>query len=356
MTAATAHEPLLDVEDLRVSFDTIDGAVQAVRGVTFQVGHGGSLGIVGESGSGKSVSTQAILGLLNGAHVSGAARFEGRDLLQMKDSELRKVRGAGIAVVFQDPLTSLHPLHRVGWQIVEVIRAHTDMSKKAARARAVELLDWVGIPSPRERADHYPYQFSGGMRQRVMIAMALALNPRILIADEPTTALDVTVQAQILALIKRIQREFDTALVMITHDLGVITEVTEDVMVMYAGQPVEYASNRTLHYEPHHPYTAGLIECLPRGTSATVSLKPIPGTPPSLLNVPAGCAFHPRCSFAMDLCRTQAPPLRKVAGGTGHQSACWLPTDLVGVGQEASDRRAAAARTPMAVGDGGAER
>jgi oligopeptide/dipeptide ABC transporter ATP-binding protein len=334
--------PILDVDNLHVAFRTADGTLKAVRGVSFQVERGQALGIVGESGSGKSVSTQAILGLLDGALVSGVARFDGHDLLTMGSQQLRRVRGAEIAVVFQDPLTSLHPLHRVGWQIVELIRAHTDTSKRAATERAVELLDWVGIPSPRERAEHFPFQFSGGMRQRVMIAMALALNPRVLIADEPTTALDVTVQAQILQLLKRIQRDFDTAVVMITHDLGVITEMAEQVMVMYAGRPVEYADNRTLHYQPHHPYTAGLIECLPRETAATVTLKPIPGVPPSLLDVPAGCTFHPRCAFVMERCRTDEPPLRDIPGASGHRSACWLPTDLLGTGDGAARRRLAA--------------
>jgi oligopeptide/dipeptide ABC transporter ATP-binding protein len=335
---------LLEVDDLHVSFSTHDGVVRAVRGVSFTVEAGQTLGIVGESGSGKSVSTQTIVGLTRGARVSGSARFEGTELLQASDAEMRRIRGAQIGMIFQDPLSSLHPQYQVGWQIVEMIRAHEPVTKKQARARAVELLGLVGIPAPAKRVDDYPHQFSGGMRQRAMIAMALALNPKLLIADEPTTALDVTVQAQILQLIKRVQEEFGTAVILITHDLGVIANVADRVIVMYAGKPMEYADKRTLHHEPHHPYTEGLIESLPQRGTRRELLRSIPGQPPSLLRVPKGCPFHPRCGYVMQRCRTAEPPVQQVAGGSAHLSACWLPPDVVGVsGSSAVRRREAAA-------------
>jgi peptide/nickel transport system ATP-binding protein len=300
---------LLEVDDLHVSFSTPDGVLRAVRGISFAVDQGETLGIVGESGSGKSVSTQTIVGLTQGARISGTARFEGKDLLAMPDADLRSVRGAKIGMIFQDPLSSLHPHYRVGWQIVEMIRAHEAVSKKQARQRAVELLGLVGIPTPHQRVDDFPHQFSGGMRQRAMIAMALALNPKLLIADEPTTALDVTVQAQIF----------------ITHDLGVIANIADRVMVMYAGKPMEYADKRTLYHEPHHPYTEGLIGSLPQQGERGSMLKSIPGLPPSLLQVPRGCSFHPRCAYAIDRCLGDEPPMRQVSGGLDHLSACWLP-------------------------------
>ncbi|MCW2599260.1 MAG: transporter ATP-binding protein [Frankiales bacterium] len=321
---------LLEVDDLHVSFSTPDGVLRAVRGISFAVDPGETLGIVGESGSGKSVSTQTIVGLTQGARISGTARFEGKDLLTMSESELRTVRGAEIAMIFQDPLSSLHPHYRVGWQIVEMIRAHEAVSKKEARKRAVELLGLVGIPSPSQRVDDFPHQFSGGMRQRAMIAMALALNPKLLIADEPTTALDVTVQAQIMALIKRLQKEFGTAVIMITHDLGIIADIADRVMVMYAGKPMEYTDKRTLYHQPHHPYTEGLIGSLPQQGGRGSPLKSIPGLPPSLLRVPKGCPFHPRCVYAMDRCAGEEPPMRQVSGGLDHRSACWLPPEAVG--------------------------
>ncbi|MCU1493375.1 MAG: transporter ATP-binding protein [Acidimicrobiaceae bacterium] len=330
---------LLEVDDLRVSFSTPDGVLQAVRGVSFSVDPGQTLGVVGESGSGKSVSMQAILGLSQGARVSGSARFEGRDLVGMSAGELRRVRGAQIAMIFQDPLSSLHPHYRVGWQIMEMIRAHDKVAKKQARRRAVELLSLVGIPTPEQRVDDFPHQFSGGMRQRAMIAMALALNPKLLIADEPTTALDVTVQAQILELIQRLQKEFGTAVVMITHDLGIIADVADKVMVMYAGKPMEYADKRTMYYKAHHPYTVGLIESLPQQGAAGDRLRPIPGLPPSLLRVPTGCPFHPRCRYAMDRCVVDEPPMQEASGGAAHRSACWLPPDLVGLGPDVALRR-----------------
>ncbi|HEY9475395.1 MAG TPA: ABC transporter ATP-binding protein [Mycobacteriales bacterium] len=318
-------EELLRVEDLRVSFPTPDGVVQAVRGISFTVRRGQTLGIVGESGSGKSVSTQAILRLTAGARISGRAVFDGEDLLAASETELRAVRGAKIAVVFQDPLSNLHPFYRVGWQIAEAIRTHTGAGRRAAHRRAVELLDLVGIPQPDRRVDDYPHQFSGGMRQRAMIAMALSCNPKLLIADEPTTALDVTVQAQIIELIRRLQAEFHTAVIMITHDLGLLADLADDIVVMYAGSAMEVADRRTLYRHPHHPYTRGLIASLPAGGGRRQRLTPIPGQPPSLINLPAGCPFHPRCADAMDRCRTESPELEQ-RDGLGHRSACWLPT------------------------------
>ncbi|HET9076930.1 MAG TPA: ABC transporter ATP-binding protein [Acidimicrobiales bacterium] len=319
---------LLEVNDLHVSFPTIDGLVQAVRGVSFSVEKGQTLGIVGESGSGKSVSTQTIMGLTRGAHISGTATFEGKDLLVMTPDELRAVRGAKIAMIFQDPLSSLHPYYKVGWQIVEMIRTHEPRTSKAqARARAIDLLRLVGIPQPDQRVDDYPHQFSGGMRQRAMIAMAMALNPALLIADEPTTALDVTVQAQVLRVIQRLQQEFDTAVILITHDLGVIAEVADDVTVMYAGAQMEVARRDDIFYSPHHPYTEGLLRSLPGYDSNRRRLQPIEGQPPSLIRIPPGCPFHPRCPYVMDKCRTEVPDLAPVSGDLRHNSACWLPHD-----------------------------
>jgi oligopeptide/dipeptide ABC transporter ATP-binding protein len=328
--------PLLEVRGLSVSFPSADGLVQAVRGLSFDVDQGRTLGIVGESGSGKSVATQSIVGLTAGARVSGKACFQGRDLLGMSDEQLRHVRGAEIALIFQDPLSSLHPLYRVGWQIVEAIQAHERIGKSEARQRAIELLRRVGIPQPESRVDEYPHQFSGGMRQRAMIAMALALNPKLLVADEPTTALDVTVQAQIVELMKELQAEFGTAIIAITHDLGVIAEIADEVLVMYAGQAMERGDRRTLFRRPHHPYTKGLIEALPSQSGSKDRLVPIPGRPPSLIRLPTGCPFHPRCRYVMDRCRTEVPPLQKVAGGNGHVSACWLPPDRVGLDSPAA--------------------
>jgi peptide/nickel transport system ATP-binding protein len=328
--------PLLEVRDLSVSFASADGIVQAVRGLSFDVDQGKTLGIVGESGSGKSVATQSIVGLTEGAAISGEAYFNGRNLLGMSSEQLRRVRGAEIALIFQDPLSSLHPLYRVGWQIVEAIQAHERIGKQEARQRAIELLRRVGIPQPESRVDEYPHQFSGGMRQRAMIAMALALNPKLLVADEPTTALDVTVQAQIVELMKELQAEFGTAIIAITHDLGVIAEIADEVLVMYAGRAMERGDRRTLYRQPHHPYTKGLIEALPSQSGSKDRLVPIPGRPPSLIRLPTGCPFHPRCRYVMDRCRTEAPPLQNVAGGGGHVSACWLPPDRVGLDTSAA--------------------
>ena len=310
--------------DLTVSFHTSDGVVEAVRGVSFGVDRGKTLGIVGESGSGKSVATQTVAGLTRGARVSGKAVFEGRDLLTMPLAEIRSIRGPGIGMIFQNPLSSLHPFYRIGWQIIEMIRAHESASKEQARKRAIELLGLVGIPRPERRVDDYPHQFSGGMLQRAMIAMALALRPRLLIADEPTTALDVTVQAQILRLMRRLQSDFGMAIILITHDLGVIAGVADDVMVMYAGQAMEHARRRGLFRQPSHPYTAGLLASLPRLNVVSDRLTAIAGQPPSLIRPPSGCPFHPRCPQVMDHCSTQSPPFFAVGGDEGHEAACFL--------------------------------
>jgi peptide/nickel transport system ATP-binding protein len=333
---------LLEVQDLRVEFPTADGLVRAVRGVSFELDAGRTLGVVGESGSGKSVTVQTVVGLTQGARVSGRALFEGADLLAMKPDQLRQIRGAQIGVVFQDPLSSLHPLYRVGWQVAEVIRAHEQQTQSETRDRVIELFDLVGIPQPQQRIDDYPFQFSGGMRQRVMIAIALALQPKLLIADEPTTALDVTVQAQILELLKRLQKDLGLAIVLISHDLGVIAEMADEAMVMYAGSVVERASLRVLLESPHHPYTLGLLRSLPR-SSDRGRLQPIPGQPPSLIHVPEGCPFHPRCAFVMDRCIQRVPPLRSL-DAPAHQSACWLPSDSAGLGSVADAKRHAVAQ------------
>jgi oligopeptide/dipeptide ABC transporter ATP-binding protein len=331
---------LLEVTDLRVSFPTADGLVQAVRGVSFRVDNGQTIGIVGESGSGKTVLTQTLLGLTQGGHVEGKAVFGGTDLLSLRPDQLRKIRGAQIAVIFQDPLTSLHPLYKVGWQITEMIRAHDhSVSKKQAMERAVDLLGRVGIPQPRQRVNDYPHQFSGGMRQRAMIAMALSLSPKLIIADEPTTALDATVQAQILDLLLRLQQESDTALIMITHDLGVVADIADDVMVMYAGRAAEKASKHDIFYQPHHPYTKGLLESIPHSSAAADRLRPITGQPPSLIQLPPGCAFHPRCTYVMERCLTDQPRLAPVGDSGSHVSACWLPVTAAGLTDEAEELR-----------------
>ncbi|MCW2943120.1 MAG: transporter ATP-binding protein [Actinomycetia bacterium] len=340
---------LLEVRDLRVTFDTPDGVVQAVRGLSFTLEPGRTLGIVGESGSGKSVSTQTLMRLTPGAKVSGEAFFEGQDLLAMNERQLRTLRGAQIAMIFQDPLSSLHPLYKVGWQIAELVRAHEPQTTKAqARQRAIDMLGLVGIPEPGKRVDDYPHQFSGGMRQRAMIAMALTLSPKLIIADEPTTALDATVQAQILDLMRRLQAEFNTALIMITHDLGVIADLADDVLVMYAGAAVEHADRRTLYYRQHHPYTIGLLESVPGSSVAGERLRSIPGQPPSLIRLPAGCKFHPRCEYVMDRCLTEEPVLHTVLTSQedsdgSHQAACWLPHTAIGLSPEATEIRQTAA-------------
>jgi peptide/nickel transport system ATP-binding protein len=310
--------PLLDVRDLAVSFNTPDGVLEAVRGVSFGLARGRTLG--------KSVATQSMVGLTRGARITGQALFEGRDLLTLSAAELRAVRGRGIAMIFQSPMSSLHPLYTIGWQIAEMIRAHEPASAAQARARAVELLGHVGIPRPERRVDDYPHQYSGGMLQRAMIAMAIALNPRVLVADEPTTALDVTVQAQILRLLRRLQEEFGTAIIMITHDLGVIAETAHDVLVMYAGRAMEQAPRQSLLRTPRHPYTQGLLRSRPRLDAIGGRLVPIPGQPPSLVAPPRGCPFHERCERSIDRCTSTPPPLAAGADGdAAHRSACWVP-------------------------------
>jgi peptide/nickel transport system ATP-binding protein len=326
-TNPASSEALLEVRDLNVSFATEDGLVRAVDGVSLTVRPGQSVGVVGESGSGKSVSMLTVMGLSRSrnASISGTATFEGRDLLQATDDELRHIRGDDIAMIFQDPLSSLHPFYKVGWQLVEAIRAHRDVSKAQAKARAIELLGLVGIPSPKERADSYPHEFSGGMRQRAMIAMALANEPKLLIADEPTTALDVTVQAQILELIARLQQELNMALVLITHDLGVVAEVTEEVNVMYAGEVVERAPTDRIFAAPQHPYTWGLLRSIPRlDRPRDEPLVPIPGRPPSLVDPPTGCRFYARCPYEPDQARSEHPDLETVADEGDHSVRCFL--------------------------------
>ena len=343
---------LLEVEHLSVSFHTPDGIVKAVRDLSFSLEAGKTLGVVGESGSGKSVMSQTIMGLTTGARVSGQAVFDGQQLFGLKRDALQEIRGAEIAMIFQDPLSSLHPYYRVGWQIVEMLRAHDKkISKKAAQDRAIELLRIVGIPQPDRRVHDFPHQFSGGMRQRAMIAMAIALNPKLLIADEPTTALDVTVQAQVLDVLKRIQREFGTAIIMITHDLGVIADMADDVVVMYAGGAMEKSGQHDMFYAHHHPYTEGLLESLPAYGDERARLRPIQGQPPSLINLPPGCPYQTRCEYVMDICRQEAPPLRQVFGEGPHVSACWLPRDKAG--REAA-RAAVDAGTYTGASDAGA--
>jgi peptide/nickel transport system ATP-binding protein len=326
---AQNSRPFLSVENLTVNFPTPDGIVHATESLSYTLEKGKTLGIVGESGSGKSVSSSAILGLhrYGNALVSGQIWLDGTDLLQLSDNDMRLKRGKDVAMIFQDPLSALHPYYRVGDQIAEAYRAHNAVSKKAARTRTIEMLARVGIPQPDRRVDDYPHQFSGGMRQRVMIAMALINDPTLLIADEPTTALDVTVQAQILDLLQDLQREFNTALIMITHDLGVIAEVADDVLVMYAGRAVEYGSARALLTKPSMPYTWGLIQSVP-DVSGPVDrpLRPIPGSPPSLVNPPAGCAFFGRCAFSSlvpgNRCATEMPELLPIE--PGHLKRCHL--------------------------------
>src|SRR5687768_6823215 len=319
--------PLLEVEDLRVHFETEDGLVKAVDGISYTVDRGGTLRIVGESGSGKSVSSLTVMGLTRArnARISGTVRFEGRDLLGASDEELRKIRGNEIAMIFQDSLSSLHPFYRVGNQIVEAIRSHKDVTKAQAFDRAVEMLGLVGIPEPRRRAESYPHEFSGGMRQRAMIAMALANDPKLLIADEPTTALDVTVQAQILDLIETLQSEFDAAVVVITHDLGVVAEVADEIAVMYAGRVVEHAATDTIFAGPEHPYTWGLLSSIPKLDSPRdEELVPIAGRPPSLINLPGGCSFHPRCPYVKPAHMNVDPALEPVPDDPRHRVACLL--------------------------------
>jgi peptide/nickel transport system ATP-binding protein len=321
---------MLEVRDLKIQFPTDDGLVKAVDGVSFTLDRGRTLGIVGESGSGKSVTSLGIMGLHHGtnADISGHIWLDGEDLVAASASRVRQLRGSKMAMIFQDPLSSLHPYYTVGYQIAEAYLVHNKVGKKAAKAHAVDMLGRVGIPNPQGRVDDYPHQFSGGMRQRAMIAMALVCNPQLLIADEPTTALDVTVQAQVLAVIKTLQEEFGTAVILITHDLGVVADVADQVQVMYAGAVMEKADLRTTFFANHHPYTEGLLLSLPAYGGERERLRPIHGQPPSLINLPPGCPFSPRCDYVMDRCRTETPPLASVGDDATHLSACWLPHDM----------------------------
>ncbi|MGF1662733.1 MAG: ABC transporter ATP-binding protein [Kineosporiaceae bacterium] len=325
MTTTTERSPhhrpeagagrLLEVEDLRVEFRTRRGVVHAVNGITYHLDERETLAILGESGSGKSVSAQAVMGIIDsppGFVTGGTIRFRGDDLLAMRADERRRVRGDRISMIFQDALSALNPVMSVGWQLDEMMRVHRGASKREARRRTLELMDRVRIPKARERVDGYPHEFSGGMRQRVMIAMALALDPDIVIADEPTTALDVTVQAQIMQLLQELQDENGMGLILITHDLGVVADVADRIVVMYAGSIVEEAPAHDLYGRPAHPYTRGLMDSIPRLDRGEGRLEPIPGSPPNLARIPAGCAFHPRCSLARDRCREDLPPLYPV--------------------------------------------
>jgi oligopeptide transport system ATP-binding protein len=317
-------EHLLEVDDLTMYFYTRDGVVKAVDGVSYTLEKGETLGVVGESGSGKSVTALTLMGLIQmppGKVEKGDALYQGRSLIKMKEPEMRKIRGNEIAMIFQDPMTSLNPVYRIGRQLAEPLMLHKGMSKKDAWERSAELLKLVGIPHAAERLRDYPHQFSGGMRQRVMIAMALSCDPEILIADEPTTALDVTIQAQILELMQEIQERTCSAIIMITHDLGVVADMADRILVMYAGRPVEFGTADEVFYQPLHPYTWGLMDSIPaHGVAEKAELCPIKGSPPSLIDVPSGCAFHPRCPYAKDVCHTDVPESRVIEGS--HSAAC----------------------------------
>jgi len=316
----------LEVKDLSTSFRTDDGIVQAVSGVSFHLDQGSTLGVVGESGSGKSVTFLTVMGLVDPrqATVRGSVLLQGEEMLGASQSRMRQIRGRTIGMIFQDPMTSLNPVKTIGWQLQEAVLIHQDVSKKEARKQAIDILKEVEIPRADQRVDDYPHQFSGGMRQRVMIAMALINNPEILIADEPTTALDVTTQAQILRLMKKLQAEHQTAIVMITHDLGVVAELADQVIVMYGGKVVEQANVDDLFVKPEMPYTWGLLGSLPRLNATGARLDQIPGQPPSLLNPPSGCPFHPRCEFVMNICRTELPGLNASTVGHDHRFRCHL--------------------------------
>jgi oligopeptide/dipeptide ABC transporter ATP-binding protein len=322
-------ERLLEVKDLKVRFTTEDGIVRAVEGVDFELDRGQVLGIVGESGSGKSVTAMTMLGLTRAHNTTfeGEVVYKGQNLLAMPERRLRDVRGNEIAMIFQDPMTSLNPVYRVGEQIVEAILTHEEVGKRTARQRTVELLRRVGIPNPNQRVDDYPHQFSGGMRQRAMIAMALSCNPDVLIADEPTTALDVTIQAQIIELIDQLKDDFNSAVILITHDLGVVADVANEILVMYAGRVVERGPKRSIFYDPQHPYTWGLLGSIPRlDRPKGGRLASIKGMPPSLINLPKGCKFRPRCPHAFDKC-IEEPDLLNRVDERGHLDRCWLSVD-----------------------------
>jgi len=328
--------PLLEVRDLHVEFHTREGIAKAVNGVNYSVNAGETLAVLGESGSGKSVTAQAIMGILDmppGRIPKGEIFFRGQDMLKMSGEERRKIRGRKIAMIFQDALSSLNPVLSVGYQLGEMYQVHQGMSRKASKAKAVELMERVRIPAAKERVNDYPHQFSGGMRQRIMIAMALALEPDLIIADEPTTALDVTVQAQVMDLLAELQREFHMGLILITHDLGVVADVADKIAVMYAGRIVETSPVHDIYREPAHPYTKGLLQSIPRLDQKGQELYAIKGLPPNLLKVPAGCAFNPRCPMAQDICRSEVPPLHAVTEEDGRAlpgrgSAChfWKET------------------------------
>ena len=324
--------PLLEVKDLHVEFHTRDGVAKAVNGVNYSVAAGETLAVLGESGSGKSVTAQTIMGILDmppGKVTQGEILYRGQDMLKMSNEERRKIRGRKIAMIFQDALSALNPVLSVGYQLGEMFRVHQGVSKAEAKAKAIELMDRVRIPAAKERVNDYPHQFSGGMRQRIMIAMALALEPDLIIADEPTTALDVTVQAQVMDLLAELQAEYNMGLILITHDLGVVADVADKIAVMYAGRIVETAPVHELYANPAHPYTKGLLRSIPRLDQKGQELYAIKGLPPNLLKVPAGCAFNPRCDVATDLCRTEIPALHHVTDKdgkelTGRRSACHL--------------------------------
>jgi oligopeptide transport system ATP-binding protein len=334
--AAEGDVPLLEVRDLHVEFHTRDGVAKAVNGVNYTVRSGETLAVLGESGSGKSVTAQAIMGILDmppGRIPQGQILYRGEDMLSMSNDARRKIRGRKIAMIFQDALSALNPVLSVGYQLGEMFRVHQGLSKKDAKAKAIELMDRVKIPAAKERVGDYPHQFSGGMRQRIMIAMALALEPDLIIADEPTTALDVTVQAQVMDLLADLQREYNMGLILITHDLGVVADVADKIAVMYAGRIVETAPVHELYKRPAHPYTKGLLESIPRLDQKGQDLYAIKGLPPNLTRIPSGCAFNPRCPMAQDICRTDIPPLHPVTerdGGelVGRGSAChfWKET------------------------------
>lgn len=326
--------PLLEVSDLHVEFRLRDGVVKANNGISYTLRQEETLAIVGESGSGKTVSAQALMGIIDtppGFITKGSVRFRGVDLFSLPDHERRAVRGERIAMIFQDALTALNPVFPVGWQIAEMYRAHRGTSRRDARKAAVDLLDRVRIPGAKERVDAYPHEFSGGMRQRAMIAMALALDPEVLIADEPTTALDVTVQAQIMRLLQDLQEETGMGLILITHDLAVIAEVADRVMVMYAGKQVEEGTIKEIFRNPGHPYTLGLMQSIPRPEQKGGRLIPIEGSPPDLRHVPSGCPFHPRCPYRQDVCTTDEPPMIEI--GNGRASACFFTEEVLASGK-----------------------
>jgi oligopeptide transport system ATP-binding protein len=340
-TIGTARErtpgsvPLLEVDNLHVEFRTNQGVASAVNGVSYSVDAGETLAVLGESGSGKSVTAQAVMGILDsppGFVTQGAVRFQGQDLLALDEEQRRRIRGRNIAMIFQDSLSALNPVFSVGWQIGEMFRVHQGMSKSDAKKKAIELMDRVRIPAARMRVNDYPHQFSGGMRQRIMIAMAIALDPELLIADEPTTALDVTVQAQVMELLGELQREGNMGLILITHDLGVVADVADRIAVMYAGRIVEQAPVHDLYANPAHPYTEGLLQSIPRVDLKGQELYAIKGLPPNLLRIPSGCPFHPRCPYRRDVCAEKVPPLYDVAPGRG--SACHFWEEVI-----SSDRR-----------------